>query len=50
MWDYADRRRFEHLLDPATESRERRVNQLPLFAGLTMLAYDGFERELLRSS
>ena len=49
MWDYVDRRRFEHLLDPATESRERRVNQLPLFAGLTMLAYDGFEREL-RSS
>jgi hypothetical protein len=46
LWDYVDRRLLERLLDPATDASVRRVHQLPLFATLTILAYEEAERRL----
>ena len=39
LWDYVDRPRLEHLLDPNTAAAERRRSQAPLFDALTLFHY-----------
>lgn len=44
VWSYLHRPTLERLLDPKTDARERRLNQLPLYAALTMFLYEEVER------
>jgi len=44
LWSYLHRPTLERLLDPKTEARERRLNQMPLYAALTMFLYEDVER------
>jgi hypothetical protein len=49
VWSYLHRPTFERLLDPRTDAAERRMNQLPLYAALTMFLYEELERRMAAS-
>jgi hypothetical protein len=47
LWSFLDRRRLERLLSPGTPAATRRVFQYPVFAAMTMFAFDRVERGIL---
>jgi len=49
VWSYLHRPVFERLLDPRTDAGERRLNQLPLYAALTMFLYEDLEQRMAAS-